>query len=69
MRNAGVRTVRAECTYLMLIYGEIHFHVVLQTYAGHYSGHRHQFRQQRPPDHDEPIVVPPDALVRRRRAA
>jgi putative transposase len=34
----------------------------------HYNGHRpHQSRQQRPPDQDEPIVVPLDAPVERRK--
>jgi putative transposase len=47
----------------MLIYGESHLRAALRTYAGHYNGHR----QQRPPDHDEPVVVPLDALVRRRK--
>jgi putative transposase len=50
----------------MLIYGERHLRVVLQTYTGHYNGHwPHQSRQQRPPDHDEPVVVPPGAPVQR----
>lgn len=54
--------------YRMLIYGEAHLRSVLRTYAGHYNGHRpHRSRQQRPPDHDEMVVVPLAAPVRRRR--
>ena len=63
-----VRTVRAECTDQMLIYGEGHLRAVLGTYAGHYNGHRpHQSRHQRPPDRDEPAVVPLNASVKRRK--
>jgi len=51
----------------MLIYGEGHLRAVLGTYAGHYNGHRpHQSRHQRPPDCDEPVVVPLNAPVKRR---
>jgi putative transposase len=52
----------------MLIYGESHLRKVLRTYAGHYNEHRlHQSRQQRPPGHDEPVIVPFDAPVWRRK--
>jgi hypothetical protein len=52
----------------MLIYGESHLREVLRTYAEHYNGHRpHQSRQQRPPDHDEQVIVPLDVPVQRRK--
>lgn len=63
-----VRTVRSECTDRMLIYGESHLRAVLRICAGHYNGHRpHQARQQRPPDHDESVVVRLDAPALRRK--
>jgi putative transposase len=63
-----VQTVRAECTDRMLIYSEAHLRAVLRSYAGHYNGHRpHQSRRQRPPDQDEPVVVPPGAPAQRRK--
>jgi putative transposase len=63
-----VRTVRAEVTDRMLIYDEKHLRTVLRRYASHYNGHRpHQSRRQRPPDHNEPVVVPLDAPVQRRK--
>ena len=59
---------RAECTDRMLIYGEHHLRSVLGEYAGHYNRHRpHQSRQQRPPDHDEPVAAPLSTQVQRRR--
>jgi putative transposase len=52
----------------MLIYGQRHLRAVLWTYVGHYNGHRpHQSRNQRPPDHDELVVIPLDTPVQRRK--
>jgi hypothetical protein len=52
----------------MLIYSEAHLRAVLRTYVWHYNGHRpHQSRHQRPPDYDEPVVVPLGARVQRRK--
>jgi len=63
-----VRTVRPECTDRMLIYCAAHLQAILEAYAGHYNGHRpHQSRQQRPPEHDESVVVPLNAPVLRRK--
>ena len=63
-----VRTVRSECRDRMLIYDEVHLRAVLRTYAAHYNDHRpHQSRQQRPPGHDGPVVIPLDAPVQRRK--
>ena len=52
----------------MLIYSEAHLRAALRAYSGHYNGHRpHQSRDQRPPDQDEPVVVPLDQPVQRRK--
>jgi putative transposase len=62
-----VRTVRSECTDRMLIYNEEQLRRVLRRYADH-NGHRpHQSRRQRPPDHNQPVVVPLNAPVQRRQ--
>ncbi|MGN9846386.1 integrase core domain-containing protein [Nonomuraea sp. H19] len=61
-----IRTVRAECTDRMLIYGERHLHSVLNEYLDHYNAHRpHQARGQRPPDHDEHVAVPMEGRIER----
>ncbi|MFI9597649.1 integrase core domain-containing protein [Nonomuraea sp. NPDC052265] len=63
-----IRTVRAECTDRMLIYGERHLRSVLKEYAEHYNEHRpHQSRQQRPPDQGERVVVPLEGRIQRRK--
>jgi putative transposase len=63
-----VRTARAECTDRILIYDERHLRSVLGEYTDHYNRHRpHQSRRQLPPDQDEPVVVPLDAQIRRRK--
>jgi transposase InsO family protein len=63
-----VRTARAECTDRMLIYNERHLRSVLREYTDHYNRHRpHQSRRQRPPDSGEPVVMPLDAPIRRRK--
>jgi hypothetical protein len=63
-----VRTARAECTDRMLIYDERHLRSVLGKYVDHYNQHRpHQSRRQRPPDHDESVVVPLEGRIQRRR--
>lgn len=62
-----VCSVREECTDRMLIYNERHAVTVLAEYAEHFNTHRpHQGRGNVPPDHDEAVVIPLDAAIRRR---
>jgi putative transposase len=61
-----IRTVRAECTDRMLIYGERHLRLLLNEYIDHYNGHRpHQARGQRPPDQDEHMGVSMQGWIER----
>ncbi|GAA2396058.1 integrase core domain-containing protein [Nonomuraea africana] len=63
-----IRTVRAECTDRMLIYGVRHLRAVLNEYLDHYNGHRpHQARGQRPPDQGEQVALPMEGRIERRR--
>jgi putative transposase len=65
-----VRTVRTECTECMLIYNERHAATVLAEYAEHFNTHRpHQGHGHgnRPPDHDDTVVIPLDAAIRHRQ--
>jgi hypothetical protein len=65
-----VRTVRAECTDRILIYNERHAATVLAEHAEHFNTHRpHQGhgRGNRPPDHDDAVVIPFGAAIRRRQ--
>ncbi|MFI6603522.1 integrase core domain-containing protein [Nonomuraea sp. NPDC050536] len=55
----AITCTAAACTDRMLIYGERHLRSVLNEYRDHYNTHRpHQARGQRPPDHDEHVVMP-----------
>jgi putative transposase len=52
-----VRTIRAECTDRMLIFGQRHLRTVLAEYARHYNGRRpHRGRELSPPAPDYPIA-------------
>jgi transposase InsO family protein len=65
-----VRSVRAERIDRMLIYNERHEAAVLAQYAEHpnsHRPHRGHGRGNRPPDHDDAVVIPLDAAVHRRQ--
>ena len=51
-----VRTVRAELTDRMLIFGQRHLRLVLAEYLRHYNGRRpHRARELRPPQPTHPV--------------
>ena len=62
-----VRTVRAECTDRMLLFGQRHLERVLGEYVEHYNTHRaHRALDLRAPA-DEPNIIPfPAARIARR---
>jgi len=62
-----VRTVRAEATDRMLIFGERHLRTVLAAYAIHYNGRRpHRSRDLRPPRPDHPVADLTTERIKRR---
>jgi putative transposase len=63
-----VRTVRADCTDWMLIFGERHLRAVLAEYAAHYNGCRpHRSLDLRAPTDSADVIRLPIDRIRRRR--
>jgi hypothetical protein len=62
-----VRTVRAELTDRMLIFGQRHLRVVLAEYVRHYNGRRpHRARDLRPPHPTHPVADLSHERIKRR---
>jgi putative transposase len=62
-----VRTVRAELTDRMLIFGQRHLRGVLATYIRHYNGRRpHRSRDLRPPRPPHPVAELNQERIKRR---
>jgi putative transposase len=62
-----VRTVRAELTDRMLIFGQRHLRLVLAEYLRHYNGQRpHRARELRPPQPTHPVPTLNYEQIKRR---
>ncbi|WP_093277976.1 integrase core domain-containing protein [Saccharopolyspora shandongensis] len=62
-----VRTVRAELTDRLLIFGERHLRAVLTDYVQHYNGRRpHRARELRPPRPSHPVADLGHERIKRR---
>lgn len=60
-----IRTVRAECTDRILIYGERHLRAVLNRHRSLQRPPTPQTRSQRPPDQDKQAVVSTEGRIER----
>ena len=59
-----VRTIRAELTDRMLIFGQRHLRRVLEEYVSHYNRQRpHRGRELRPPSPIQPAPANPTAPI------
>jgi transposase InsO family protein len=62
-----VRTVRAELTDRILIFGQRHLRLALAEYVRHYNGRRpHRARELRPPQPTHPVADLTNERIKRR---